>query len=232
MIHPNFRKMKDNNLQNVDIDSENYLIESKIKSHALIVESKEDKNLESSIQVKLGNNLNKVLVEKKVNPRFNLHVDKTNVVKFTSELLIGLDLTVCSNSIIGTSNKKTEFGENLSYNQSAKDLFKRLVLNKKGYLENESNYFYVDDKYVSENHKVVTLKNTRVLLYWSGIELNSLEIKRILTVGLNFLIGNMSYAELYYFVSTIIPKGTFEVEINYKANAFVLIIIEERIFSI
>lgn len=219
-----------NNLidDNDEIQSETFISED---SSYAFVRSKvnTDLVLKSSVELKSNDKLHDVLVENSIDPRFNLNVESMRMVKYTSELFESLDLNIISNHILG--EKITLFSENLSYNERAKRKFKHLVIHRKGYLENISNYFFVDRKYVSDDSYVVTLRNTRVLLYWRGFDLEEHNVKRILTLGFCFLTGNLSTAELYYYISILFPKGSFEVNIKYKSNTFVLITIEKPLFS-
>lgn len=164
-------------------------------------------------------------------PRFNLDIDKMQVVKFSSELVMNLDLQLTSSRILG-GEKTTIFSNDLTFNEGQKKVFKSLVLNRKGYLSEESNYFQVGDKYISEDAHATTLRNTRVILYWhSTANLSDIQVKRILTLGLTFLIGEISRAELIVEIQKELPNGKFDLDLKYEKNRFVFISIKEPIFT-
>lgn len=162
-------------------------------------------------------------------PRFNLDLSRMDVVKFSSELLQNLNLLL-SYKRLGFYRKKL-FDETLTYNKLFGDSFKELVLDKHGYLEEEENYFELSKEYVSKDTNTILLRNSRVILYWRSFELDQIMIKRILTLGLLFLIGSINKAELYFYIRRIIPDGTYEISIRNKENSFVLIGIEKPLFS-
>jgi hypothetical protein len=114
--------------------------------------------------------------------------------------------------------------------EKEKLLFHNIITKKEGVLEEESNYFWVDDNLLSDNGKACTLRNTRVILYWRGINLEDFVVKRILTLGFDFLIMGFTKDELLAKVLQTLPPGTFEIKIKFDRKVYVLITIEEPIF--
>lgn len=174
--------------------------------------------------------LKSLLLRNEILPGFNINVETIDVVKFSSELLQNLNLLLNYRTKVYIVRNTYKFDETLSYNENQKKKFKRLVTEQDGYLENESNYFTVKKEFLSRNTKTVTLRNSRVILFWRKLELKDNEVKRILSLGLSFLIGSITLAELYFYVRRIVPKGIYEVSIRYKKNSYVLIGIEKPIF--
>lgn len=171
----------------------------------------------------------KVLVENLLEPRFNLDVASMSVVKFRTDLLKNLSLQLRGNFLLGQKDKS--FSEELLNDSGQQSQFREYVMKHGGYLVNESNYFQIDPKRLSEMSKATMLINSRVLLFWRGITLGELAVKKILTAGLGFLVGSISYAELLVIVQSHVPKGTFEVSVKYQTNAYVLIGIEAPVFQ-
>lgn len=173
--------------------------------------------------------LPKVLVENIIEPRFNLDVASMNVVKLKSDLLKNLHLEIRGSHLFGTKEKT--FSEELLYDASLKNEFRDYIIKHGGYLIQESNYFEISTELLSELSKATMLVNSRVLLFWRGVTIDDLTVRKILTAGLGFLIGSISYAELVFQIKKLIPKGTFEVSVKYQKDAFVLIGVEQPVFS-
>lgn len=163
-------------------------------------------------------------------PEFNFKIEDMNIVKFTVELLTNLDMTTVSKSFIN-NRQITNFDDAVGFDEAEKNKFRNVVLYKDGYLLEESNYFRLNKDILTQGSDACTLRNQRVILYWRGIQLKDKHIRRILTMGLSLLIGAISEAELYTEVYKIIPRGTFEVFLRHSKKTFVLIRIEEPIFS-
>lgn len=171
-----------------------------------------------------------VTIEDKGIPRFNFDTERMEVVKFSSDLLLNLDLKIFY-KIFGTYKKIENFEDSITYDKELGNKFRSLVLRKKGFLEEESNYLKVSENFIREESNVTTLRNSRVILFWRGLYLKDIDIKRILTLGLSYLIGVISKAELINEISFIIPKGAYEVSFNHKENCFMIIGIEAPIFN-
>lgn len=180
---------------------------------------------------KLNDDLKQILLSVDIVPRFNLNVEEIKIVKFSSQLLENLNLILNYKRMLSMSRTTKEFDETLSYKRDMKQVFKKLVTKQDGYLDNESNYFYVDKQFLTKGTKTVSLRNTRVILFWRKIDIEDKVVKRILTLGLLFLIGEISIAELTFMIKKLIPNNTFEVSIKYKKNTYLLIGIEKPIFS-
>jgi hypothetical protein len=162
--------------------------------------------------------------------KLDLDLDRKKVVKFAEELVLGLDLTIQSSSKVGFLSKTKKFAQDITYNTERGNDFRNQVISNKGYLFNEKNYFFVDDRYTMRKSNVVTLTNSRVILFWRGVKLDDDAVKRIITLGLGYLIKTLTYAELYYNISKIIPDGDFNVSIRSKENTYVLIGVEKHPF--
>lgn len=161
-------------------------------------------------------------------PRLQLNIDKIQLVNFSSDLVYGLNLTIKQRSIIGS--KLVIFNSDVTYNEDEGLKFRRSIVEKKGYLESDENYFNLKEDLVTKGTKVVTLINTRVILFWRDVDLSELTVKRILSLGLLFLIKKMSYAELFFEINRLLPNGRYNVSIKSVDNSYVLIGIELPIF--
>jgi hypothetical protein len=160
----------------------------------------------------------------------DLDLDRKKVVKFAEELVLGLDLTIQRSSKVGFLTKTKKFAHDITYNVERGNSFRNEIISNKGYLSNEKNYFSVSDKYTTKNTSVVTLTNSRVILFWRGVKLDEEAIKKIITLGLGYLIKTLTYAELYHNIYQIIPDGDFNVSIRSKDNTYVLIGVEKHPF--
>lgn len=109
----------------------------------------------------------------------------------------------------------------------------KILLKDKGYLNDEENYISVDSKFLSEYTQSITLRNSRVILYWRNLDLKYNDAQRIISLGLGYLIGAISKPELLYEIKETIINESFDVSIsiNHKKNAFVLIGLEGPIFD-
>lgn len=163
-------------------------------------------------------------------PGFNLDIDKMDVVKYSEQLLGNLDLMITYRNMLGMFTEKV-FDEAIASNPRLKKSFRRKILHGDGYLTDQSNYFDVDSKFLDEYSKMSTFRNSRVLLIWRGVDLKSSQIKRILTLGLGFLIEAISKAELIFAVKQILPLGDFNVKVMYVRKSYVFIGIEGQVFS-
>jgi hypothetical protein len=160
----------------------------------------------------------------------NLNLDGKEMVKFVKDLVFGLDLTVKSAGRVGFNDRTRQFAESITYDVKEGNAFRNEIYENKGYLYDEGNYFWVDDKFTTPNTKVVTLRNSRVILFWRGFDFGELNIKRIISLGFCFLIRTITEAELYNEISKIIPKGDLSVSVKHKRDAYVLIGIEKHPF--
>lgn len=204
MEQPDFEK---------DVDSYNEVYED---AKVLVLKQKHLKQKKAFEEVQLN------LDEKQLNvmgiilsnddSRFNLDVNKMEVVKFSADLLQTLTLNV--NYMTLTGRTVRNFDETLAYVSSEKDKFYNLVTKRKGYLQEDSNYYQIDKSILSEDREAIILANSRVILFWRGLTLNEWQIKRIITLGLLHLIGQLTVGQLYIQVKDIIPKGIFEVSIK------------------
>lgn len=190
-----------------------------------------DYNDQEIMTVKDSTILDEYLTLYKTEPRYNLDTDKMKVVKFSSDLLRSLQLILNYKILGGLTRKNHEFDITLSFDLDLKEKFKHLVTKQDGYLNEGDNYIDVDKRLLTENTKVTILNNSRVILFWRGVKLNEYTIRRILTLGLSYLIGALTRAELYYYIRQVIPKGTYQVTVRHRENAFVLIGVEEPIFK-
>lgn len=195
-----------------------------------IIKKKHLLSFDSSVQVDIDKD--QIFIELQ-NAKFKqvnfLDVKTKQVVKFSSELVQNLKLLVSYKQYFQTRERL--FDETLTYIQDEGSLFRDLVLKKKGYLSDTSDYYEVDSSLLSTNTKTTTLRNTRVILFWRSLELKKYTIKRILTLGLLFLIGKISMAELIFYVKLELPEGSYEVKILQKDKTYVVIGIEKPIFS-
>lgn len=186
-----------------------------------LLKNKDNAEVEKSIP--------KVLVENIIEPRFNLNVANMQVTKIKSELLKNLDLSLRGNFLFVVKDRS--FSEELLYDSSLEKDFREYIIKHGGYLIQEKNYFEISPDLLSELTRATMLINSRVLLFWRGITIDDLTVKKILTAGLGFLIGSISYPELLLLIKKEIPNETFEVSVKYQTNAYVMIGIEEPVFS-
>lgn len=211
-----------------DIDSENQFLEPLVKVPAFI---KTTRGLKSSVGVETPL-INIRYLSKDVeliNPKLTLNLEDLQVVDSSASLLYGLDLKV--NQKYFTGRKVKEYDVSIMESPIKKDSFTKSIFRRKGYLEEEQNYFEVPSKYVSEDTEVTLLTNSRVVLFWRGFKLNEFTVKRILSLGLLYLMGEITQAELVFNIRENLPNGSFEVSVKYQTNTYVLIGIEKPIFS-
>lgn len=162
-------------------------------------------------------------------PEFNLKFEDRDVVEFSSQLLLNLDLTVNIDGLL--RDRSVKFDQKISYATKEANRFKNLIYNKNGYLNEESNFFELDKKDLIENSNSVILRNSRIVLFWRGLNLSNIDVKKIISLGLTFMLDLISEAELYYKIRSIIPKGIYEISVKHERNSYVIIGIEEPIFS-
>jgi hypothetical protein len=162
-------------------------------------------------------------------PRFSLNPFELQLIPERDLLLKELDLTLNFKSPL--SRKTISFEKEFIYDNKSLRKFRKNVLRRDGYLENESNYFNVKDDLFSEGTKCTILKNSRVILFTRNVLLPESSIQTILTAGLLLLVGESSREELASFIRNKLPDGQFEVSIRYEQNTYVLIGIERPIFS-
>jgi hypothetical protein len=161
-------------------------------------------------------------------PRLNLNIKDKQMVRFSSDLVYGLNLDLHHKSIFG--NNVIKFKDDITYNRDQGLKFKEYVTKRKSYLEEESNYFNIEDVKLTKSCKATSLINTRVILFYRNVNLVEIDVKRILTLGLAYLTNIITRAELFFEINNIIPKGRYEVTINAKEKSYVLIGIEPPVF--
>lgn len=161
-------------------------------------------------------------------PRLQLNIDKIGLVKFSADLVYGLKLNVQFKTLLGT--RSLTFESDVTYNEEEGQKFRRSIIERKGFIYPEENYFNLKDELVTKGTKVTTLINTRVILFYRSVILSEDTVKRVLSLGLLFLIKKISYAELFFEINKLLPNGIFNVSIKYVDNSYVLIGIELPIF--
>lgn len=190
------------------------------------------RQIEGSIELRLDNDVgikHDMLSFSDDIPRLNLNINTMNTLTMVTDLLKGIDLKMKVNS--GLFSSIINYGNEIVYNDENAAGFTKHVLKRKGYLIEESNYFNVNTDKLSYETNVLALVNTRVILFWKDIRLNDIVKKRIITLGLAFLINKISLAELYFFIREALPPLSCEVSVSYKKNTYVLIGVEGPIFS-
>lgn len=163
-------------------------------------------------------------------PGIELNMEKLDVVKFTSDLLLNINLDLTFKNVLQITEVK-KFDQTLSYDQDSKNLAKKLIVSRGAFFDYDQNYFDVPNKYITKNTKVRTLRNSRVVLFWRNVELSEYQKKRILTLGLSHLLNVISYAELYYCIQKALPRGQYLITIRPVPNSYVLIGVEREVFS-
>jgi hypothetical protein len=213
----------------LDLDSDNILPEQTSNVPAIINRIRElnifeESEIDEESIVDIINSLSKSEL-----PRFELNVDNKKVVKFSTDLVYGLDLELSYKKLIGRTT--LTFDENVTYDKDESSKFRNLITIKDGYLSKDENFFEVDSSKLSENTKVTTLVNTRVILFWRNVRLEDTVKKRIISLGLLYLMRKISKAELLFYIREILPSGSLEVTIRYKVNTYVLIGVESPLFN-
>lgn len=164
-------------------------------------------------------------------PQFELDVDRLKIVKYSEEFLLNLNLSLTYKNVLMITSFK-EFDETLSYSSEAKEKAKQLILNRGAYFHEDSNYFdVIDEKHISKGTNISMLRNSRVTLFWRNVELSDSQKKRILSLGLSYMIGIISYAELYYCIQRTLQNGSYNISVRTVPKTFVLIGVEREIFS-
>lgn len=164
-------------------------------------------------------------------PKFELDINNLKIVKYSSEFLLNLNLSLTYKNVLMVTSYK-EFDETLSYSYEAKEKAKQLILNRGGYFHDDSNFFEVEDeKRISKGTNIMMIRNSRVTLFWRNVILSYDQKKRILSLGLGYMIGIISYAELYYCIQRALPKGSYNVSVKTIPKTFVLIGVEGELFS-
>jgi hypothetical protein len=162
-------------------------------------------------------------------PKFSLKLDRMEVVKFSSDLLYDINLEIKVPKLFG--DKSLEFDPSVTYDPNKGKRFRNTIIEKRGYLDEESNFFNMDRELAGKDANVILLKNSRVILYYRDVDLSTRVKKRILTLGMLFLVNQMSRAELLVYIRRELGSGVYEISINNKPNCWVLIGIEAPIFT-
>jgi hypothetical protein len=162
-------------------------------------------------------------------PKFSLELDRMEVVKFSSDLLYDINLEIKVPKLFG--DRSIVFDKSVTYDSQKGKRFRSTIIEKRGYLDEESNFFNIDREIAGKDANVILLKNSRVILYYRDVDLSIRARKRILTLGMLFLVNQMSKAELLVYIRQELDSGAYEISINNKPNCWVLIGIETPIFT-
>jgi hypothetical protein len=163
-------------------------------------------------------------------PRFSSDPFKLDLIPEADLLLSNLDLTIDFKRNI-VSRGTIKFEKEFVYDAESVYKFKRAVLGKDGFLQDESNYFLMQDNILSMGTKCVMLRNSRVILFERNVNLEYQIVQRILSAGILLLTDKITRSELASFIKSKLPSGQFEVSIKYKSRTYVLIGIEGPVFS-
>lgn len=134
----------------LDLDSDNILPEQTSNVPAIINRIRElnifeESEIDEESIVDIINSLSKSEL-----PRFELNVDNKKVVKFSTDLVYGLDLELSYKKLIGRTT--ITFDENVTYDKDESSKFRNLITIKDGYLSKDENFFEVDSSKLSEKH--------------------------------------------------------------------------------
>lgn len=166
---------------------------------------------------------------KKNSPGLSLNFEKLGVVKFSSDLLINLDLRFKTSSKL-FGDKITVLDETLGYHTDSKLLARDLVIKRNAYLYEDSNFFVINSP-LSKDLELITLRNTRVSLFWRGIILSDKNKKRIVTIGMVLLLNIILKSEAIFYIRNELPKGVYDIRIHHELNTYVVIWIEDPILK-
>jgi len=225
LTHPNLL----DDFVTLDIEVEDNLLElDKIK--VKILDRIEDKRyfMEAAVKLVTRHDLLEDVFRKKYGTGLLLNVNAKRIVEKIDELVLGLDLKLHTK---GAFKKVHSFDTRLFHDEKIKKKFHNLIFNREGMLNEEGNYFWVDSEHLSDQGKACTLRNTRVILYWRDLELSDYIVKRILTLGLDFLIMEYTKEELIAKILDCLPNGVFEVNVKREMKTFVLISIEKPLLE-
>lgn len=160
--------------------------------------------------------------------RFVAGLDKTQAFLTKKDYIKDIKLVLCHRSL-GAFSKYISFDENFLYDIDESEKFRNLVMEKKAYLHDDSNFFDIPDALMSNSRRATGMKEARVILFWRNCNLSEMKRKWILTLGFLFLTDQISQAELVTSIDKVLPKGTFEVNIRSEPNNYVRIGIEPPI---
>lgn len=162
-------------------------------------------------------------------PRFSLDVGKLGLVPNIENIFANLNLNLSYRNILGRRST-LDFPKDFLYNKKLLKKFKTALLYRDGYLEEDSNYFDVDESHFRVGTQCSMLRNSRVILYWRNVNISGTAIRRSLSAGLLLLAGKLERSQLASAIRSELPNGQFEVSINYVPNSYVLIGIEAPVF--
>jgi hypothetical protein len=212
----------DEDIEGMKIESNSSLISVwKLKSDVLLnlyaSKNKDSQDLEEVLNI---NNI----------PTLTINTDLIKQTIFIFDLIFGLNMNLRFDRSFFPSDF-IDFDYSVIYSEDVKDRFIDLIKNRKAYLHEDSNYFEVDESKISEGTLVRTLINSRVVLFWRDVSLSEVTIKRIMTLGLAFLIKGLSVSELVFYVKEVLPYGEFSVSVVHHESNYVVIGVENPLFK-
>lgn len=167
----------------------------------------------------------------KIFPEFLLDIRNLGLIRSNYDLISNLDLTVKYTKLV-ILDQTFSFDESLANDPIARLKFRDYVLNMKGYLEHDSNYFEKESPIKTKDMSIYCLKNLRVTLFWSNISLNEFQQKRIITLGFALLKEDIYEAEFILKVNEIVDAiGIFDVYFTYIPRQFVRVGVQAPLFT-
>lgn len=165
-----------------------------------------------------------------VKPGFTYDFESFKVAKFSSDLLINLDLTLTRYGLFG-NGKNVIVDDSITYNADEAQRFRKMILHQGYYFSDTSNIEAIPANILSEHTKAVSLRNARVTLSWYNIDLLLVDQKKLMTYGIALLIGSITQAEFLMKVKETVPYYQYKLRVKTHLNKFVHIHIEEELFS-
>jgi hypothetical protein len=166
----------------------------------------------------------------KHNPRFYMNILKLEIVPEVDLMLVNLNLELDYKNL-AQIRSKIKFDKDFVYDEDKVDKFKKLILKRDGFLNDEINYFTIKNDKLSRGTKCVMLRNSRIIVFGRNVNLEYSVIQRILSAGVLLLIGKITREELAVYIRNKLPNGQYELSIKYEPNKLVLIGIEKPVFS-
>lgn len=165
----------------------------------------------------------------KLDPEKLLLFEDLKRVKVKEGLLEGLDLTLTYKGALKVTNKY-KFDYDFVTEEEEFKKFRKFLLNKGGYLDNEGNYFDLDSGMLSDGTEANVMTNLRVTVFTRDFNLSNLQLKRVQSLGFGFLLEAISESELVFWINNIV-KGNFDLTIVHAKLQHVRIGFEKPLFT-
>lgn len=164
-------------------------------------------------------------------PGYDFDFTNYKVAKFSSDLLMNLDLTLTKYGTLFGKGKKVVVDDSITYNIDEKQRFRNMILKENYYFSSSSNIRYIPRDILDEYTQAICLRNSRVTLSWRNVDILMIDQLKIVTFSIALLVGSINEAEFLILIKDAVPYYQYKIRVSNHLRKFVHVHIENDLFT-